>query len=96
MHEFFNAYQRFEDEDNFAALVRCEDVLERNNGNMAISLYVRPQAFDSENATTFQEAYSQWETASQHLKSSMNALFEVLDHASYETTRIEFTKDLIS
>lgn len=81
----FNAYQRFEDEDNFAALVRCEDVLERNGGNMAISLYVRPKAFDSEKVTTFQEAYSQWETASQEVKTSMNELFNVLGNQATQS-----------
>ena len=77
IERIFKAYQKFKSEDNFAALVSCEDVLKRK-GNMAINLYVRPEELDIENFTTFKDAYAKWDDASQKLKPSMNELFEVL------------------
>lgn len=73
----FEAYQRFEDIDNFAAVVSLDDIL-KNKGNMAISLYVRPENGDFDSILAFPIAYENWENQGEELKSSMNQLFEIL------------------
>ncbi|HRB20781.1 MAG TPA: class I SAM-dependent DNA methyltransferase [Nitrosomonas sp.] len=75
--KIFNAYQDFGDQENFAALVTVEDVLAKK-GNMAINLYVRPNALNLENSISFEEAYQQWNDSADELKSSMEALFKTL------------------
>lgn len=77
--KIFEAYQTFKSQQNFAALVNIEEVLE-NKGNMAINLYVRPQEFADEIQQSFEEAYQHWEQESQALKSSMNELFQILEN----------------
>jgi len=72
--KIFSAYDTFDNHDDFAVLVDSQDVLE-NNGNMAINLYIRPDALVAGEEVTFFEAYKAWETTSQKLKSSMDSLF---------------------
>lgn len=74
----FNAYQVFEDQENFAALVSNEDVREKK-GNMAINLYVRAEKMHADGIIDFAEAYEAWEASSAQLKSSMNDLFQALE-----------------
>jgi type I restriction enzyme M protein len=76
--KIFKAYQNFEDQENLTALVSTEDVLEKN-GNMSISLYVRPDQYSHSNAVSFEEAYKQWDEASHKLQKSMNDLFQILE-----------------
>lgn len=73
----FEAYQRFEDINNFAAVVSIYDILS-NKGNMAISLYVRPENGDADSILPFPIAYENWENQGEELKCSMNQLFEIL------------------
>jgi type I restriction enzyme M protein len=75
--KIFNAYQEFGDQENFAALVTIEDVLAKK-GNMAINLYVRPNALNLKDSISFEEAYQQWNESADALKSSMEALFKTL------------------
>ena len=77
INKIFNAYQDFGDQENFAALVTVEDVLAKK-GNMAINLYVRPNALNLEDSISFEEAYQQWNDSADALKSSMEALFKTL------------------
>ncbi len=77
--KIFEAYQTFKSQQNFAALVNIEEVLE-NKGNMAINLYVRTQKFADEIQQSFEEAYQHWEQKSQALQSSMNELFQILEN----------------
>lgn len=77
--KIFEAYQTFKSQQNFAALVNIEEVLE-NKGNMAINLYVRTQEFADEIQQSFEEAYQHWEQKSQALQSSMNELFQILEN----------------
>ncbi|MBT5106990.1 MAG: SAM-dependent DNA methyltransferase [Porticoccaceae bacterium] len=75
IQRIFNAYESYEDEENFAALVNSEEVL-RKNGNMNISLYVQPEK--AEQALTFEEAYREWSNTVNDMKSSMSELFKNL------------------
>ena len=77
--KIFETYQAFKSQQNFAALVNIEEVLE-NKGNMAINLYVRTQEFADEIQQSFEEAYQHWEKESQALQSSMNELFQILEN----------------
>lgn len=77
--KIFEAYQTFKSQQNFAALVNIEEVLE-NKGNMAINLYVRTQEFADEIQQSFEEAYLHWEQGSQALQASMNELFQILEN----------------
>ncbi|MEZ4994934.1 MAG: N-6 DNA methylase [Saprospiraceae bacterium] len=77
--KIFRAYKDYESVDNFASLVSKEDVL-TNNANMAISLYVRPEQYDSESQQNFWTVYEQWEKSSEDLKASMTELFKILEN----------------
>lgn len=77
--KIFNAYSNFENEENFAALVNKETVLE-NKGNMSISLYVRPEKYDHTKNADFETVFSEWENSSTRLKKSMSELFQILEN----------------
>ena len=75
--KIFNAYSKWKNQENFAALVSKEEVL-KNNGNMAISLYVQPQSNSKNEVLAFSEAFDKWNQSSLELESSMNSLFKTL------------------
>jgi type I restriction enzyme M protein len=75
--KIFKAYHNFKDIDNFTAVTSLEDVL-NNNGNMSISLYVRPDNTEANYALSFEDAYYNWNTSGKELKNSMNKLFQTL------------------
>jgi type I restriction enzyme M protein len=77
--KIFLAYQNFTNDENFAALVSTEDVL-KNNGNMAINLYVRQNSYSAENSESFEDAYQNWKQSGSLLKTSMNELFQILEN----------------
>src|SRR5690554_3622101 len=74
----FNAYRNFKDIDNFAVVKSIEDVMV-NHGNMAISLYVRPDNFANSEQISFSESYENCENSSRKLKQSMSDLFQILE-----------------
>jgi len=75
--KIFSAYKQFETIESFASLVSNDDVLGRN-GNMAINLYVRPEEHNAADTVSFADAYIDWNSTAETLKTSMNELFEVL------------------
>lgn len=75
--KIFKAYQNFESQEHFAALVAKEDVLAKN-GNMTISLYVQPEKNNDNPVLPFEEAFAHWETSGERLKLSMQELFQTL------------------
>ena len=77
--KIFSAYETFSDQDEFAVLVDSKDVLE-NNANMAINLYIRPDALVTGEGMSLAEAYHGWEATSEELKASMENLFLELSH----------------
>ncbi len=77
--KIFLAHQNFANDENFAALVTTDEVL-KNNGNMAINLYVRQNSYDAENSESFEDAYENWNQSSDLLKTSMNELFQILEN----------------
>lgn len=76
--KIFKAYKDFKSVENFSALVSLDDVL-NNNGNMSISLYVRPDNAESNFSLPFQEAFKKWENSGSALKNSMNELFQIIE-----------------
>jgi type I restriction enzyme M protein len=75
--KIFGAYQNFDSQEHFAALVPNEDVLARK-GNMSISLYVQPEKNGDNPILSFEEAFKNWEESGRNLKSSMSELFQIL------------------
>ncbi|MEP4091774.1 class I SAM-dependent DNA methyltransferase [Reichenbachiella sp.] len=76
--KIFKAYQIYSDQDKFSKLVDSSDVLNKN-GNMSVSLYVRPEEHSVENEISFQDAYQNWNESSSKLNKSMKQLFEILE-----------------
>jgi len=77
--KIFRAYKNFKDEKDFAALLSSKDVL-KNNGNMAISLYVQPEKLNKVEILDFEDAFENWKDSSKELKNSMNELFQILEN----------------
>jgi type I restriction enzyme M protein len=75
--KIFDAYKKFENQENFAALASAEDVI-ANKGNMSISLYVQPKKAEGKHVLAFDKAWSNWEESSTTLKKSMDELFQIL------------------
>lgn len=75
--KIFKAYQNFTAIENFAAVASLEDVL-NHNGNMSISLYVRPDNAEANFALSFEDAYENWTASGTELKKSMNELFQII------------------
>ena len=75
--KIFKAYQNFESQENFAALMSNDEVL-NNKGNMAISLYVQPEKEGGSEILPFEDSYENWIDSGSKLKESMNELFEIL------------------
>ena len=75
--KIFSAYEAFEDQDSFAKLVSNEEIFV-NHANLAINLYIRPDALSHEGQLSFGEAYVQLEDSSRNLKTSMETLFAEL------------------
>lgn len=78
IQKIFAAYSAFSGQSKFAVLVDTQTVLEKNNGNMAINLYVRPDQYDSSESLSFADTLRDWQTSSEKLKKSMQQLFEKL------------------
>jgi len=79
IERIFKAYQTFEVEENYSALVSNELLLSKNF-NMAINLYVRSETINSESMINYTDAYEAWKDTSEQLKSSMNDLFCELEN----------------
>ena len=77
IEKIFNAYTAFGNQDNFAALVQQKEVLDRK-GNMAISLYVRPQDTNKPAEESFDAVYDDWQSKTIELRKSMDELFVML------------------
>jgi type I restriction enzyme M protein len=77
--KIFGAYQKFESQEHFAALITIDEVI-ANKGNMAISLYVQPEKNGNNPVLPFEEAFENWEDSGRNLKSSMSELFEILEN----------------
>jgi type I restriction enzyme M protein len=75
--KIFEAYQSFKAIENFAAVASLDDVL-NNNGNMSISLYIRPDNTEANFALSFADAYDNWNAKDKELKKSMNELFQII------------------
>ena len=76
--KIFKAYKDFKSVENFSALVSLQDVL-NSNGNMSISLYVRPDNASSNFSLPFEEAFENWKNSGSALKKSMSELFQIIE-----------------
>ena len=75
--KIFNAYSKFESEDNFAILVDKQEVLDKK-ANMAINLYIRHDSLVIREDACFAAAYQEWHYSSESLKQTMEKLFKEL------------------
>lgn len=75
--KIFKAYQSFKAIENFAAVATLDNVL-NNNGNMSISLYIRPDNTEANFALSFTDAFDNWNKSGKELKKSMNELFQII------------------
>ena len=75
IEKIFSAYQAFENQQDFAALVSNEEVLEKK-GNMAINLYIRPDSLIDDNEISLPDAFVGWQNSSFQLKQLMDSLSE--------------------
>jgi type I restriction enzyme M protein len=73
--KIFNAYSKFENEENFAVLVDKQEVLGKK-ANMAINLYIRPDSLVNSEEASFTAAHKDWQQSSDSLEQSMEKLFE--------------------
>lgn len=74
VNKIFEAYQKYESQDDFSVLVSNQDVLDRG-GNMAINLYVRPDSLANEEEACLISSYNHWQESSDQLNYSMEQLF---------------------
>jgi type I restriction enzyme M protein len=79
VERIYRAYENYTDEADFAVLVDKEYVLEKN-GNMNISLYVRPDRREADHGPDFTTAFAEWNESGKTLTKSMNDLFETLEN----------------
>ena len=73
--KIFNAYSKFENEENFAVLVDKQEVLAKK-ANMAINLYIRPDSLVNSEEASFTAAHKDWQQSSDNLEQSIEKLFE--------------------
>jgi type I restriction enzyme M protein len=77
IEKIFEAYKNFGNIENFSAVTTLDEVLNKN-GNMSISLYVRPDNSEANFVLPFEDAYYSWNNSSMELKKSMDELFQIL------------------
>lgn len=77
IQKIFKAYKEFKSIKNFA-VVKCIEDLMKNNGNMAINLYIRPESLNTKQVDSFTETFSNWEKSGSELKTSMKELFNII------------------
>lgn len=75
--KIFKSYQNFTAIENFAAVATLDVVL-KNNGNMSISLYVRPDNTEANFSLSFEDAFENWNVSGKELINSMNELFQII------------------
>jgi type I restriction enzyme M protein len=75
--KIFNAYSKFDCEEDFAVLVDKQEVLDKR-ANMAINLYIRPDSLINRERPNFPTTYNGWQQSSESLKRSMENLFKEL------------------
>lgn len=73
-----DAYIRFEDIENFCKVEEINTILEKNNANLNVQLYVRPKE-ENQDKISLEEAINNWEISSKQLKHSFNKMIEVLE-----------------
>ncbi len=77
IHKIFSTYKNFMDADSFAFLVDTTTILENNNANLSISLYIRAESLLNAGAQiSFGEHLDEWKHSGETLKSSILQLFE--------------------
>jgi len=71
----YEAYQNFNDEKTFTAVVENNVILEDKNARLNVQLFVKEEIKSQEN---FEVLLNTWQTDSEKLKTSMNDLFKTL------------------
>lgn len=78
VQKIFEAYKSYCDIPHFAKVVAKEEVL-KNNGKLALNLYVMPEKEEPQQAEDFAQVYQNWQNASLALKESMEKLFKEME-----------------
>lgn len=73
---FYQAFKDFTDIPHYSKVATIEEIM-AFDGNMNINFYVKADNSKS-SGVSFPEAYTEWQTAGEKLKQSMNELFNVL------------------
>lgn len=73
-----DAYNRFEDIENFCKVEDINTILEKNNANLNVQLYARPKE-ENKYEISLEEAINNWEISSKQLKNSFEQMIKVLE-----------------
>lgn len=73
-----DVFKKFIDIENFSKVEDIEYILNKNNGNLNVQLYVRPKEEDT-NKITFEDSFKNWAYSSQNLLNSYNNMKKVLE-----------------
>ena len=79
IEEIVQAYRQFEDIENFAKVVKVDEIL-KNRGSLSIQLYVRSSLSDNEDERPLDAVIEDWQTSSKNLRQSMSELFKKLEY----------------
>lgn len=75
--KLFSAFKDFEDIPHFAKVATMAEILDQNDGNMSINLYVSRN--NDKHELSFDKAFDHWNNAGKRLNESINRLFEILN-----------------
>lgn len=77
-----SAYKSFNDIEGFVRVVSLEEI-HTHNANLNIPLYILPSNGDQDKEISFEESYSNWETALNNKKSSHEQLLTLLERSGF-------------
>ena len=75
INEIYSSYMSFKNKEFFAKVVDTSEILQ-NNGNMTLSLYVRPEKGSGNEALPFEESYDNWIHSGTILKKTIDELIQ--------------------
>ncbi|MET0105768.1 MAG: class I SAM-dependent DNA methyltransferase [Sedimenticola sp.] len=75
IEKIFDAYKKFQNQENFSALVSKNDVMDKG-GSLAINLYVRSNSLVNIEGGSLMQACDQWCESSSYRKKMMEDLFK--------------------
>lgn len=73
-----DAYNRFEDIENFCKVEDINTILEKNKANLNVQLYARPKD-ETKDEISLEQAINNWEISSKQLKDSFEQMVKALE-----------------